>query len=103
MLGIPAADRAWIAVTVAAYDKRAEHQRVEWKLAAYFAELIAAKRAEPGDDLVSALTVVRDNAGADGAASGLTGTKLLSVVFLLVMAGFDTTVNLLMDRLGYER
>ena len=92
LLGIPVADRAWIAVTVAAYDERAEHQRLERELAAYFTELIAAKRAEPGDDLVSALIVARDNAGA---ADGLTGNELVSTVFLLVMAGFDTTVNLI--------
>ena len=93
LLGIPAADRAWIAVTVAAYDERAEHQRVERELAAYFTELIAARRAGPGDDLVSALALARDNAG--GAADGLTGNELLATVFLLVMAGFDTTVNLI--------
>jgi cytochrome P450 len=95
LLGIPVADRAWIAATVAAYDERAEHQRLERELAAYFTELIAARRAEPGDDLVSALVVARDNAGADGAADGLTGNELISTVFLLVMAGFDTTVNLI--------
>jgi cytochrome P450 len=95
LLGIPVADRAWIAVTVAAYDERAEQQRVERELAAYFMELIAAKRAEPGNDLVSALVVARDNADADGTADGLTGNELLSTVFLLVMAGFDTTVNLI--------
>ncbi len=95
LLGIPEADRAWIAVAVAAYDDRAEHQRVERELAAYFRKLIAARRAEPGDDLVSALVVARDNAGADGAEDGLTGNELLSTVFLLVMAGFDTTVNLI--------
>jgi cytochrome P450 len=93
LLGIPVADRAWIAATVAAYDDRAEHQRVERKLAAYFAELIAARHAEPGDDLVSALVAARGN--ADGAADGLTANELLSTVFLLVMAGFDTTVNLI--------
>jgi cytochrome P450 len=92
LLGIPAADRAWIEVTVAAYDDHAEHQRVERELAAYFTELIAARRAEPGDDLVSALALARDNAGA---ADGLTGNELLATVFLLVMAGFDTTVNLI--------
>jgi cytochrome P450 len=95
LLGIPVEDRAWIAVTVAAYDERAEHQRVERELAAYFTELIAARRARPGDDLVSALTLACDNAGADGAADGLTSYELLSTVFLLVMAGFDTTVNLI--------
>ena len=96
LLGIPAADRAWIAATVAAYDQHAEHDRVELELAAYFTQLIAARRAEPGDDLVSALTLVSDNAdGAGGGTDGLTGEELLSTVFLLVMAGFDTTVNLI--------
>jgi cytochrome P450 len=97
LLGIPVADRAWIAVTVAAYDEPAQQQRVERELAAYFTELIAAKRAEPGDDLVSALVLACD-AGADsaaGAADELTGNELISAVFLLVMAGFDTTVNLI--------
>ena len=89
LLGIPEADRAWIAVAVAAYDDRAQHQRVERELAAYFTELIAARRSEPGDDLVSAL------ACDSGAADGLTGSELLATVFLLVMAGFDTTVNLI--------
>jgi cytochrome P450 len=89
LLAIPAADRAWVAVAVAAYDDRAEHQRVELELAAYFTGLIAARRAEPGDDLASALALARDNAG------GLAGDELLATVFLLVMAGFDTTVNLI--------
>jgi cytochrome P450 len=89
LLGIPEADRAWIAAVVAAYDDRAEHQRLERELAAYFAGLIAARRSEPGDDLVSAL------ACDSGAADGLTGSELLATVFLLVMAGFDTTVNLI--------
>ena len=89
LLAIPEADRAWIAVAVAAYDDRAQHDRLERELAAYFAELIAARRSEPGDDLVSALA--RDSGGADG----LTGNELVSTVFLLVMAGFDTTVNLI--------
>jgi cytochrome P450 len=30
-----------------------------------------------------------------GAADGLTGNELVATVFLLVMAGFDTTVNLI--------
>ena len=95
LLGIPVADREWIAVTVAAYDERAEHQRVERELAAYFTGLIAAKRAQPGDDLVSALVLACDNADSEGAADGLTGTELISTIYLLVMAGFDTTANLI--------
>jgi cytochrome P450 len=89
LLAIPEADRAWIGVTVAAYDDHAQQDRLERELAAYFAELIAARRSEPGDDLVSALAC--DSSAADG----LTDNELISTVFLLVMAGFDTTVNLI--------
>jgi cytochrome P450 len=88
-------DRDWIRVTVYAYDDRAEHARVERELAAYFTELIAARRAGPGDDLVSALILASDDAGPGGAADTLTGGELLATAFLLVMAGFDTTVNLI--------
>jgi cytochrome P450 len=110
LLGIPRADRGWIAAAVAAYDERAEHDRVERELAAYFEELIAIRRAEPGDDLVSALVVAREDGdggdgdggdGGDGDGDGdgdadtLTDDELLGTVFLLVMAGFDTTVNVI--------
>jgi cytochrome P450 len=91
LLGVPVEDREWIRVIVYAYDERTEHARVERELAAYFTELIAAKRADPGDDLVSDLIIASDIAGADG----LTGSELVSAAFLLVMAGFDTTVNLI--------
>jgi cytochrome P450 len=90
LLGIPAADRAWIEVTVTAYDDRAEHERVERELAAYFAGLVAARRAEPGDDLLSALALA-----GSGAADGLSDHELVSTVYVLVMAGFDTTTNLI--------
>jgi cytochrome P450 len=56
------------------------------------AELIAVRRAEPGDDLVSALVVA---CGDGDAEEGLSGDELLATIFLLVMAGFDTTVNLI--------
>jgi cytochrome P450 len=46
-------------------------------------------------DQLSALIRVHDNAGDEGAADGLSGTELLSTVFQLVMAGFDTTANLI--------
>jgi cytochrome P450 len=80
---------------VADYDKRDESQRVTRELAAYFTRLIAAKRAEPGNDLLSALVRARDKAEEEGAEHGLTSTELLSTAFQLVMAGFDTTVNLI--------
>jgi cytochrome P450 len=93
LLGIPVTDREWIRDTVYAYDDHANHDRVERDLAAYFTELVAAKRADPGDDLVSALVLARDD--DEDAADGLTASELLGTVYLLVMAGFDTTVNLI--------
>jgi len=95
LLGIPAADRPWLAATVAAYDDRARQQHLERELAAYFAALVTARRAEPGDDLVSALACGNDPSDGSGAADGLTDEELLATIYLLVMAGFDTTVNLI--------
>jgi cytochrome P450 len=60
------------------------------ELGAYLTGLIAARRAEPGSDLLSALVAANDNA-----QDALTGAELLSGVYQLVMAGFDTTVNLI--------
>ncbi|MGH3785727.1 MAG: cytochrome P450 family protein [Pseudonocardiaceae bacterium] len=55
----------------------------------YLQELISAKRAEPADDMLSALVAVRD--GQDR----LTEDELTSMVFLLLVAGHETTVNLI--------
>jgi cytochrome P450 len=95
LLGIPVTDREWISVAVIDYGKREESQRVTRKLAAYLTDLIAARRADPGNDLLSALVLARDSADEEGAEDGLTSTELLSTAFQLVMAGFDTTVNLI--------
>jgi cytochrome P450 len=96
LLGIPEADRGWIWVTVTDYGKGGEElQRVPQELGAYFTRLITAKRADPGNDLLSALVLAHDNAGEDGAEEALTTTELLSAAYHLVMAGFDTTVNLI--------
>ena len=92
LLGVPAADRARVTAAVLRYDSPGEMARVEEELAAYFTALIAARRAAPGDDLLSALLAASDEAGADGR---LTPAELVSTAYLLVMAGFDTTVNLI--------
>ena len=93
LLGVPDADRERIAVAVVDYSRPEHADRVTRELSAYFTDLIAAKRAEPGDDLVSALIRVRDGSSTGGGA--LTETELLSTIYQLVMAGFDTTVNLI--------
>jgi cytochrome P450 len=96
LLGIPVTDRKWTWVTVTDYGKGGEElQRVPRELGAYFTALIAAKRAEPGNDLLSALVLARENADKDPAGDALTTAELLSAAYHLVTAGFDTTVNLI--------
>jgi cytochrome P450 PksS len=55
----------------------------------YLRKLVAARRAVPQADLVSALVE------AEEAGDRLSGDELLSMVFLLLIAGHETTVNLL--------
>ncbi len=56
---------------------------------AYLEGLIAAKRTSPGDDLLSALVTARDDSGS------LEEDELISMSFLLLVAGYVTTVNLI--------
>ncbi|MFE6846661.1 cytochrome P450 [Streptomyces sp. NPDC057686] len=56
---------------------------------AYVTELIRDKRAHPGDDLLSALVTARDE------EQQLTEDELVAMVFLLLAAGYITTVNLI--------
>ena len=95
LLGVPIADREWIGVAVVDYGEPEESERVVHELAAYLTDLVAAKRAEPGDDLLSALIQARDNGGRGGAETQLSEPELLSAAWQLIMAGFDTTVNLI--------
>ncbi|MEW2131734.1 cytochrome P450 [Streptomyces sp. NPDC005435] len=53
-------------------------------------ELIAAKRAEPGDDMTSLLIATRDEEG-DG--KGMTDEELRDTLLLMISAGYETTVN----------
>lgn len=55
----------------------------------YVRELIAQKRREPQDDILSALIAAEDE------GQKLTEDELVSMVFLLVMAGYETTVHLI--------
>ncbi|MGW2637073.1 cytochrome P450 family protein [Streptomyces sp. NPDC001348] len=96
LLGVPPEERSLmqrLSTTVAqtgfdAEAKRAQ-QQAEEDLHAYFSQLVAAKRDRPGDDLLSALTAVRDNEG------GLTESELVSTAFLLMFAGHKTTAYLI--------
>lgn len=56
------------------------------------AELVAAKRAVPGDDMTSLLIAARDEEG-DGSA--LSDAELSDTLILMISAGYETTVNVI--------
>lgn len=55
----------------------------------YLKQLIAAKRSEPADDLVTALVRAEDEGGR------LSGDELMAMVAILLSAGHETTTNLI--------
>jgi len=55
----------------------------------YIRRLIALKRTQPADDLVTALVTAHE------ADDRLSDDELLSMIFLLLIAGHETTVNLI--------
>ncbi|MBO0518518.1 cytochrome P450, partial [Streptomyces beijiangensis] len=59
------------------------------KMRNYLAELIHRKRENPGDDLISHLIRASD----DG--EHLTENEAAAMAFILLFAGFETTVNLI--------
>jgi cytochrome P450 len=56
-------------------------------LAGYFAELIAAKRAAPADDLMTALIAARDE------GDRLSEQELVNLCVTLLVGGYETTAN----------
>lgn len=102
MLGVPAEDRArfkhWsdevsvvLGGDVAALSetllRRATTAREE--LAEYFRDVVRRRRQNPGTDLISALTQAEEEGGK------LTEDELYSTVVLLLVAGNETTTNLI--------
>jgi cytochrome P450 len=92
LLGVPDLDRAafrhWSNEVVAPSSPEVERTAIE-ELAAYLDDLIEDKRCSPGDDLMSAL--IRTTA-EDG--DRLSQPELKGMAFLLLIAGHETTVNL---------
>lgn len=98
LLGIPAQDRArfrrWggdiaadLDVLAPAHRQRTASRSMR-EMQEYFIEYIAARRRKPDDGLLSTLM------HADG-ADALDDRELLVLSSLLVLAGFETTVNLI--------
>ena len=99
LLGVPEADRAQFRdltrdLTAALdlisdFAMLAPANEAAAVLTEYFKGLIKTRRAEPRDDLVSALAQEADE--ADGS---LSEDELISNLILLLVAGFETTTNL---------
>ena len=99
MLGVPAEDRARFRMWTTQRARRMEPtiSRRERKagdsasraLDAYFEPIIEERRAAPRDDIVSALVQVQDE------GSRLSARETLNMLRLLLVAGNETTVNLI--------
>jgi cytochrome P450 len=96
MLGIPAADRdrfrAWSDAFVTPARSEAEwqqHERLLNEFIAYLGAVFADRRREPRNDLITALIQ------AEEAGDQLREEELYSMVVLLIVAGHETTVNLI--------
>ncbi|MCB5908971.1 cytochrome P450 family protein [Streptomyces pinistramenti] len=92
LLGVPEGDRT--AVRHWSHDLFAAAapdtvDRASHAISDYMTELIAQRRAAPGDDLLSALIAARD------AQDRLTEPELVSLAVLLVVAGHETTTHLI--------
>jgi cytochrome P450 len=93
LLGIPSQDRdsfrSWSNTLVGGEALRVQLPAAMTALVSYVRALIADRRQHPGDDLLSGLIAVRDQ------ADRLSEDELSSMVFLLLIAGHETTVNLI--------
>jgi cytochrome P450 len=98
LLGVPVADRdqfrAWSATIVSETVSSEVAQDHLTAMLGYFRDLLAARRREPADDLLSALISARDDTARDNTGR-LSENELLSMAWLLLVAGHETTVNLI--------
>jgi cytochrome P450 len=96
MLGVPAPDRArfhrWTGAIVAADASPLAMARAVpamWSFLRYLRRLIALKRTAPAEDLMSALIAAAED------DDRLNEDELVAMAFLLLVAGHETTVNLI--------
>ncbi|MFJ9639077.1 cytochrome P450 [Streptomyces sp. NPDC101178] len=93
LLGVPFLDRAafreWSNQAVSSVDASKRDSSTK-AMAAYLARLLQDKRTQPGDDLMSALIHTADEDG-----DRLSADELMGMAWLLLVAGHETTVNLI--------
>jgi cytochrome P450 len=99
LLGVPTQDRdqfrQWSNAIVASEGEPGSFRAAGAAMYHYFTRLVAAKRTElaegtgPADDLVSALIEAQDS------GDSLDERELIAMLFLLLVAGHETTTNLI--------
>ncbi|MVU78551.1 cytochrome P450 [Nocardia sp. ET3-3] len=93
LLGVPLADRddfqGWTKVLIGVSGGPEDAPAAAAAMTGYLRGLIAAKRATPAEDLLSGLVHAVDE------GDSLTENELVSMSFLLLLAGHETTVNLI--------
>ena len=91
LLGVPEEDRrtfrAWTNAFVLAVEPDVLKE-ASVSMDAYLRDMVAAKRAAPGDDMISALA-------SEDSESALSDEEIAAMTVLLLAAGHETTVNLI--------
>ncbi|MFF2526234.1 cytochrome P450 family protein [Streptomyces liangshanensis] len=95
LLGVPPEDRRdfreWTDDLITPDPARPEGMRNAVRaLLAFFTGLVDRKRAEPADDLLSALTAARDESD-----DRLSEDELVSLAFLILFAGYENVIQLI--------
>ncbi|WP_327435591.1 cytochrome P450 [Streptomyces sp. NBC_01201] len=93
LLGVPDIDRdsfRLLSNAIVTPESRENESEAVHAMGAYLVELIEDKRRAPGDDLMSALIQAHHDDG-----DRLSPDELIGMAFLLLVAGHETTVNLI--------
>ncbi|MEU6675325.1 cytochrome P450 [Streptomyces sp. NPDC046925] len=98
LLGVPAGHRpdfrAWTDALITPDPARPQGAKeAVVAMLGFFTQLLAEKRKEPADDLLSDLIAVRDE--GEGSQDRLTEDELMSLAFLILFAGYENTVQLI--------
>ena len=93
LLGIPTKDRdvfrTWSNILISGSKEPGVVQQAAIEMSKYLSDLVATKRTTPGDDMMSALVAAHDD------DDRLSDHELIAMAFLLMVAGHETTVNLI--------
>ena len=105
LLGIPTADRPllqpWSNAIVKMYEyclpvaQQAEAERAAAEFVGYLQDLVAHRRRQPGEDLITDLVATLPAGSNRGGDGHLTADELVGTAALLLMAGHEATVNVL--------